>query len=105
MRKIREVAIIGLGAMGAGYAWQIAECNKDVVLYGIVKDSRRYREKPVLVNGRKLSLQYCSFEEQMNHPMDLIIVAVKSYNLPDVIKHMASMVRPYTAPAYHIFKS
>ena len=96
MRKIREVAIIGLGAMGAGYAWQIAECNKDVVLYGIVKDSRRYREKPVLVNGRKLSLQYCSFEEQMNHPMDLIIVAVKSYNLPDVIKHMASMVGPDT---------
>ena len=52
---------------GSGVRLADSECNKDVVLYGIVKDSRRYREKPVLVNGRKLSLQYCSFEEQMNH--------------------------------------
>lgn len=96
MKKIREVAIIGLGAMGAGYAWQIADCNKDVNLYGIVKDSRKYRENPISVNGRKLSLQYCSFEEQQNHPMDLIIVAVKSYHLQDVIKHMDSMVGPDT---------
>lgn len=92
MKKIRDVVIIGMGAMGSGYAWQITKYNKEAKVFGIVRDSQRYREQPIMVNDQKLPVECYSFEELLNHPMDLIIVAVKSYNLPDVINHMASMV-------------
>ncbi|MGN0405674.1 MAG: 2-dehydropantoate 2-reductase [Bariatricus sp.] len=91
MNEIREVAIIGMGAMGSGYAMQILGHNREVQVYGVVRDLQRYQKNPILVNGEAPAVEYISFPIQL-HPMDLIIIAVKSYNLPDVISHMAPMV-------------
>lgn len=92
MKMIKNVAVIGLGAMGAGYAWQIAAHNRDAELYGIVRDSQPYRKEPVLVNGEPLFVRYFGEQDRLEQKMDLIIVAVKSYHLPDVISHMTPMI-------------
>lgn len=91
MEKIKRVAIVGLGAMGAGYAWQIANENKNVELYGVVRNYQKYMEQPVQVNGQRLPIVYTVFEK-ISQPIDLIIIAVKTYNLQDVINRMAPAV-------------
>ncbi|WP_367942857.1 hypothetical protein, partial [Enterocloster citroniae] len=63
MKKIRDVVIIGMGAMGSGYAWQITKYNKEAKVFGIVRDSQRYREQPIMVNDQKLPVECYSFEE------------------------------------------
>lgn len=92
MRRIKNVAVIGLGAMGAGYAWQIKKNNKEAVLYAVVKNAGRYKENPVFVNGEEFSVEYNTYEDLSHVSMDLIIVAVKSYNLQDVISHMGTLI-------------
>lgn len=96
MRRIKQVAVVGLGAMGAGYAWQIRTYNKEAVVYAVVKNSERYKEKPVFVNGEELSVSYYTMDELAHTSMDLIILAVKSYNLQDVISHMGGLIGPDT---------
>lgn len=91
MKEIKRVAVIGVGALGAGYVYYMVENNKAVQVYGVVRDTRRCRKNPIQVNGKALEVEYFSWEEQLG-PMDLIVIAVKSYNLPDVINHMGSMV-------------
>lgn len=91
MKKITRVAVVGLGALGAGYAWQIAAHNKNVNLYGIVRNLRKYQNKPMMVNSQQLPIEYISFDK-LSQPMDLVFIAVKSYNLQEVIEHLGPAV-------------
>lgn len=95
MEKIKSVAIVGMGAMGAGYAWTIRHHNPEAQVYAVVRNLRKYTDKPMLVNSQPLDVIYTTLD-QMNTPMDLIIVAVKSYALQDVIGRMVPIVGEQT---------
>lgn len=86
---IRSVAIVGLGAMGAGYARQIAKNNREVRLYGIVRNLQKYKKDPIFVNGERLNIDYVSWKEGRNGPVDLVILAVKSYHLQEAVQNLA----------------
>lgn len=92
MEEIRSVAVIGLGAMGAAYAGWIKEHNPRADVCGIVRNLTKYRDDPVRVNGKVIPVECRSLPDQSVKPADLIIVAVKSYHLPCVIRHMKPLV-------------
>lgn len=95
MEKIQSVAIVGMGAMGAGYAWTIRHNNPEVQICAVVRNLQKYADKPILVNGQKLDVEYTTLDH-LKKPVDLIIVAVKSYTLQDVISRMAPIVGAQT---------
>ncbi len=95
MEKIKSVAIVGMGAMGAGYAWTITRNNPGVQVYAVVRNWQKYVGKPIQVNGHKLNVEYTTLDK-MTNPVDLIIVAVKSYTLQDVIGRMSAIVGEQT---------
>ena len=90
--EIRSVAIVGLGAMGAGYAKRIEENNQKARLYGIVRNPQEYKKDPVLVNGERLDIEYVSLKEGIKEPADLVILAVKSYHLPEVMQSLEVLI-------------
>lgn len=96
MDGIRSVAIVGMGALGAAYAGRIAERNPGANIYGVVRNLARYEDDPVQVNGKTVPVTYHSLLERAMRPVDLIFVAVKSYHLPTVIRHMRSLMGPDT---------
>lgn len=95
MEKIKSVAIVGMGAMGAGYAWTITRYNPDIKIYAVVRNQQKYADKPILVNGEKLSVEYMTMDK-MTELVDLVIIAVKSYTLQDVINRMTPIIGEHT---------
>lgn len=83
-----------MGAIGASYANQISKhCeNKDVQLYCVVSDLKKYDNKPIYINGDLLQVKYYSYEMMKDIPLDLIMIAVKSYHFEKVICAMEHMV-------------
>lgn len=90
MKEIQRVGIVGLGALGACYADQILRGDPSVELYGLTR-SAASAKKPILLNGAPLPLTLYTAEE-LSAPLDLILIAVKSYDLDDVIRSITPLV-------------
>jgi 2-dehydropantoate 2-reductase len=90
MASIRNISILGAGALGAAYASQFFEVDPDSVSF-IARGERYFRLKThgVVVNDRHYQIPVVSPEEQAP-PADLVIVALKHQHLqaalPD-LKH------------------
>ena len=92
MREIKNVLICGLGAVGSIFAEKI-KSSADNNLKILVDEKRllKYKQNPVILNGKKLDFDYVLPEEK-NFKADLIIVAVKSYGLSEVLDNIKNFV-------------
>lgn len=96
MKPVRDVALVGLGAIGILYACQISA--REPRCLRIVADAARlarYRADPPALNGRRLDLNYATPEE-FGPPADLVLVAVKSTGLAAALPVIAPLLGPDT---------
>nr|MCR4742125.1 ketopantoate reductase family protein [Treponema sp.] len=93
---IKNVAIIGLGAVGAVLANQLEEVLKDN-LFCILDDDRRklYQEKEITINGQKQNFNYVSPADVKE--VDLVIIATKNLQLDQALKEIKNAVGKNTA--------
>ena len=96
MTPVRNVALVGLGAIGILYAGKISA--RDPRCLRIVADAARlarYRADPPALNGRRLDLNYATPDE-FGAPADLVLVAVKSTGLAAALPVVAPLLGPDT---------
>lgn len=95
--EIKKVAIIGMGAMGLLLASELLETMDPKDLFIVADQDRivRYREKPFLVNGNPLELQFISPEEYIG-TVDLAIFAVKYHGLQAAMHDMRHHIDGHT---------
>ncbi len=96
MKQIERVTLVGLGAMGAFFAPGLSEqlgANFKVLASGARKE--RLMHKGVTINGINYHFPIIDPETEGN-PADLIIVAVKGYDLPQAIQDIRNQVGPET---------
>jgi 2-dehydropantoate 2-reductase len=94
--SIKNISIIGAGAMGAVYAGMLYDMDPCCISF-VARGDRmdRLRREGLTVNGKFYNIPVISPEEQTT-PADLIIVAVKNQNLDDAIRDMRNCVGPET---------
>lgn len=96
MREIRNVLLIGLGAVGGAYAKKLYDMDPDSiqVLAGGER-AKRYQESGIFINNQRYEFHYAD-PEVPSEPADLIIVAVKFYDLDAAIRSMRNYVGDHT---------
>lgn len=92
-RPVRSVAVIGLGALGAAYARQILKYSPVTDFHGYVREPESYQEEPVTINGVPLPVA-CKRLDGKQAEADLIIIAVKSYNMEELLPQLGPLVGP-----------
>jgi 2-dehydropantoate 2-reductase len=95
-RAIENVAIIGAGALGAIYGSIFYQMDKQCVSF--IAGGNRYeqlRTEGVTVNGKVFNIPVYR-PQDVRHPADLILVAVKRHQLQDAIGDMKMRVGPDT---------
>ena len=96
MYEIRNVAILGAGAMGAYFITQfleVGEITTTVVARGQRAD--RLTKHGLVVNGKAYSIPV-NQPDEVPQPADLIIVALKNYHLPEAVKDLEKLVGEHT---------
>ena len=96
MEPIQNIAVIGAGALGAIYGSLLQQTGPGSVCF-VAGDGRgdRLQREGVVVNGERFLIPVRSPEE--SSPADLVIVAVKHYQLDQAIEDMKRSVGPGTA--------
>jgi 2-dehydropantoate 2-reductase len=92
LKDIRNVAILGAGAMGAVYASKFFAAHPlSTVL--VARDERyeRLKAEGLVVNGKHFSIPVVHPDEAST-PADLIIVALKNHSLPEAINDVKNLV-------------
>ena len=92
MHRISSVALIGLGAVGSFVAPRISKAVGSENFYIIAEDKRKQRleEKGVVINGEKFLCNIKTPEDKKT--VDLVIIAVKNYNLDEAVSHIKNSV-------------
>ena len=96
MTPIRDVALLGLGAIGTLYAAQISA--HDSTCLRVIADAARIarsRANPPSFNGARLDLNYVT-PDQPGPPADLVLVAVKSTGLAAALTAIAPFLGEHT---------
>lgn len=96
MKHINRVTLIGLGAMGVFFAPRISEklgSGFRIMADGARKD--RLEQKGVTVNGINYRFPIITPDAE-DGPSDLIIIAVKGYDLPKALEDIRNQVGPDT---------
>lgn len=96
MKKIEKVTLIGLGAMGVFFAPRISGklgANFRILASGARKE--RLLQKGVTVNGINYHFPIVTPDVE-GDPADLVIIAVKGYDLPQAILDIRNQVGPDT---------
>lgn len=96
MKQIEKVTLIGLGAMGVFFAPRISE--KLGAGFKIMADGERktrLEQKGVTVNGINYRFPIIT-PDAVCEPADLVIIAVKGYDLPEAIRNIKNQVGPDT---------
>ena len=90
-RPVRSIAFFGVGAVGSIYAQCLEKISDDVIRFGVVRDPESYSNDPILVNGTPLRLALYGAKD-LCLPVDLILIAVKTYQIEQAIIEMAPLV-------------
>lgn len=80
---MERVALVGLGAIGAGYASRFVEAGIDLRVLADAGRRARYAGQPTIVNGRRYDFD---FSDGSDGPADLAVVAVKRAALDEAIE-------------------
>lgn len=90
MPKINKALIAGAGAIGAAIASRIFDVDPDAVaLAASGERKQRYLRDGFIVNGKRYDFRLA--DSTMAEPYDLIILAVKNYDLESAIEE----IRPF----------
>lgn len=84
-KKITTIAIVGAGAMGAAYASMISEAGSFSQFF-LAKGERyrRLKKESLMVNGKQFTIPVMQPEE-VQEPVDLVLVALKHHHLSDAL--------------------
>ncbi len=96
MKKIKNVALIGLGAIGGSYAAKLYDTAS--INFTVIADSRRigkYTADKLTVNGRAYDFRFVQ-PDNAEVKADLILIAVKYNNLNQAIDSIGKHVGPDT---------
>lgn len=96
MRELKKVTLIGLGAMGVFFAPKLSEylgTGFCIMADGARRD--RLEQRGVTVNGVNYRFPIIT-PATKGSPADLVIIAVKSYDLPQAIQDIKHQVGPDT---------
>lgn len=101
MNEINSILIVGLGAIGSAVAQKLHDhLPGQVRVLAGGERARRYREQGIIINGLRydlpLSAPADTDENEPAEPADLILVAVKDYDLAAAIEQMRGHVGPQT---------
>ena len=92
MGKIKNISLIGLGAIGCAYGSKLYDMDPEAVkVIAGGERVKRYREDGFFINGKKYNFQYVTPEEKCQ-PADLIIITVKSNQLHKAIEDIKNHV-------------
>lgn len=90
MPKINKALIAGAGAIGAAIASRIFDVDPDAVALAVSGERKqRYLRDGFIVNGKRYDFRLA--DSTMAEPYDLIILAVKNYDLESAIEE----IRPF----------
>jgi 2-dehydropantoate 2-reductase len=96
MRKVRRVAILGAGAIGAFFVERFS--GVDGISTMVVARGERYdrlKRLGLVVNGEAYAVPVIHPDEASS-PADLILVALKHHHLPDGIHELRQLVGEHT---------
>ncbi|MBW6508567.1 MAG: 2-dehydropantoate 2-reductase [Desulfuromonadales bacterium] len=97
MRSIEKVVIVGAGALGAFYASRFISAGTfSVAVTAEGARGKALREEGLRVNGQHFRVDVIT-PSQCRGPADLVIVALKDYQLADAMPLIRSQVAPETA--------
>jgi 2-dehydropantoate 2-reductase len=87
---IKNVAVIGLGAVGSIYAWRLSEYLGYENVEIIVDENRRerYMKEAIFLNGKKIDFNY----NKSGTKADLLIIATKNNHLESALSTIAPYV-------------
>ncbi|BBO76975.1 2-dehydropantoate 2-reductase [Desulfosarcina widdelii] len=97
MEPIRNIAIVGAGAMGAAYAAMFSDAvgfNVSFVARGTRYEQLKHRS--MTVNERLYNIGVIH-PDKVSTPADLVIVALKHHHLADAVSDIAALAGPDTA--------
>ncbi len=96
MKSIKNVAVLGAGAIGASYAAMFSDASGFSTLL-VAKDQRydRLKSEGLVINRKKYSIPVVHPEEAVP-PADLILVALKNHDLPDAVHDLKNLVGDQT---------
>ena len=97
MKEIKTVGIIGLGALGVLYAYQLTQAlgREHVLILADSERTRRYQNQELWFNGQLCDFQYVDAAE-VTEPVDLLLFAVKFGGLESAIETCRHLVGPET---------
>ncbi len=92
MTEIKNIAVLGAGAIGAAYASRFFDESSFSTVF-VARDPRyaRLQADGVIVNGKRYSIRVVHPDEAVPRA-DLIIAALKNHNLPEAIKDLKNLV-------------
>lgn len=96
MKKIENVGIVGMGALGTLFGYAIQEkLGKEHVYFGLDEERyARYSKKTFRCNGKVMDCRIMPASKA--EPVDLLIVATKTTGLVDALDTMEPMVNEDT---------
>jgi len=92
MKKIENISVIGVGAIGSAYTSKLYDMDpKCVKVIADRERAGRYVREGIFINDRLYKFNYVHPEEKCD-PADLILIAVKYHNLKQTIKDIRNHV-------------
>lgn len=92
MKEIKNVAVLGAGAMGAAYAARFFNAVQfSIVLVAKGPRGDRLTKEGFVVNGKRYLIPVVH-PDGASQPYDLIIVALKSYNLAEAAPYLKNLI-------------
>lgn len=96
MDRIRKIAIVGAGAMGAAYASMFAQAGGfEVAFVARGERHRRLAQSVLNVNGRAHAIPVIH-PDVVSEPADLLLVALKHHHLETALNDINCLVGPTT---------
>lgn len=90
-----KILIAGLGAIGSIYAVKLKDAGFEVKVLTDEGRYHRYVENGIIFNGKLYDFDYVLPDDKFFTP-DLIIIAVKSKDLKDIIKNISNFINKNT---------
>lgn len=96
IKKIRTIAVVGAGAMGAAYASMFSDAES-FSLFFLASGERyqRLKNNPLRVNGKHYAISAMQPQE-IKEPVDLVLVALKHHHLFEALPAIKAVVGPET---------
>ena len=93
MRLIRNIAIVGAGAMGAAYASMFSDAGEFAVVF-VAEGERhaRLKRQGVTANGLHYDVPVVAPGDMAAAPVDLVLVALKHHHLPAALPQINRLV-------------